>query len=107
MENNSIAEGKTTAIISYLTFLGTIIAIFMNLEPKNEFARFHTRQALGIQISLILLTALGSSSIYALYGFYIFIMLMWIYSFSGAVSGVKRCLPVIGPYFQKWFTFIQ
>ena len=30
--NNSIETGKTTAIISYLTIIGAIIAIFMNIE---------------------------------------------------------------------------
>ena len=49
MENfDDINKGKNIAIISYLTLIGTIIAILMNNEDKSEFARFHIRQALGI-----------------------------------------------------------
>ena len=33
-------EGKQTAIISYITIIGTIIAIFMNNEKKNTFNAF-------------------------------------------------------------------
>jgi len=32
--NNSIEEGKQAAIISYVTIIGTVIAIFMNNEKR-------------------------------------------------------------------------
>ena len=52
---NEIEQGKQTAIVSYLTIIGTIIAIFMNNETKNPFASFHIRQALGIFLTFFLL----------------------------------------------------
>ena len=55
-----IREGKSTAIVAYLTIIGAIIAIFMNSEPKNQFASFHIKQALGIHILYFLLVALIS-----------------------------------------------
>ena len=42
--------GKTTAIVAYITIIGCLIAITMNIEPKNAFARFHIRQAFGIHV---------------------------------------------------------
>ena len=36
MENNNIEQGKSTAIVSYITIIGAIAAIFMNQENKNE-----------------------------------------------------------------------
>jgi hypothetical protein len=49
MENSS--NLKNTAIIAYLTIIGSVIAIFMNQEEnKSEFASFHIRQALGLFI---------------------------------------------------------
>lgn len=46
---NTIIKGKQTAIISYLTLVGSVIAIFMNQdENRSNFASFHIRQALGI-----------------------------------------------------------
>ena len=48
---NPEGNAKTSAIISYITIVGTIIAYFMNMEEKNEFASFHIRQAFGINIT--------------------------------------------------------
>ena len=54
MTTEDIKNGKTSAIVAYLTMLGAIIAIFMNMEPKNPFARFHIRQAFGIFLPSLL-----------------------------------------------------
>ncbi len=46
---NDIEKGKNAAIVSYITIIGSIIAIFMNQdENRSNFASFHIRQALGI-----------------------------------------------------------
>ena len=108
MENN-VKEGKTTAIIAYLTMIGALIAITMNLEPKNAFARFHTRQAFGLHL-IFLASALFLSqwfNEYAWIGLYVFYLVLWFYGFIGALNNKKQSVPVLGPYFQKWFTFIQ
>ena len=55
MTNPTNDSGKNTAIISYITVIGAIIALFMNMENKNSFASFHIRQALGIFISFFLI----------------------------------------------------
>ena len=53
---NDIQKGKQAATVSYLTIIGTVIAIFMNQEEsKSEFASFHIRQALGIFLTFFLL----------------------------------------------------
>ncbi|MGC1515192.1 MAG: hypothetical protein WA810_06400 [Maribacter sp.] len=103
------AEGKTTAIVAYLTIVGALIAMSMNSEPKFKFARFHTRQAFGLHILFIALGILNSQwgNIYGFYGIYIFYLVLWFYGFMGAISNKEQSVPVLGPYFQKWFTFIQ
>lgn len=50
MEQNTVEEGKTIAIISYITWIGTIIAFIMNNDKKNPFASFHIRQMVGLSI---------------------------------------------------------
>jgi len=45
MEQSTIDEGKTIAIISYLTLIGLLIAFIMNNDKKNEFAKFHIGQS--------------------------------------------------------------
>jgi hypothetical protein len=51
--NNTIEEGKATAITSYILIVGVLIAISMNSENKNSFASFHIRQGLGLSITFI------------------------------------------------------
>ena len=48
--DDTIQNGKTTAIVAYLTMIGALIALSMNMEPKNTFARFHIRQAFGLHL---------------------------------------------------------
>ena len=101
-------EGKTTACIAYLTIVGSLIAITMNMEPKNTFARFHIRQAFGIHLLYhglaIVLTFTGivqaSFWLFLLYG------ILAVYGLMGALNQKKQSIPGIGPFFQKWFTFI-
>jgi hypothetical protein len=49
---DNVKEGKTTAIVAYLTIIGSLIAITMNMEPKNDFARFHPAGTLGKKLIL-------------------------------------------------------
>ncbi|RRJ91434.1 hypothetical protein [Flavobacterium macacae] len=102
---NTVEEGKTIAIVSHLSIIGTIIAIVMNNDKKNTFATFHIRQTLGI---FLLFFALGypvglfddwmiSSSLY------IFIFILWAYSFVSALQGQMNLIPLLGSFFQKFF----
>jgi len=104
-ESAYIKEGKSTATIAYITAVGGIIAIFMNLEPKNSFASFHTRQAIGIHLLFFILAPLmgGFTNIFILVAFWIFFFILWIYGFLGAMQGKRNLVPVIGKYFQQWF----
>jgi uncharacterized membrane protein len=104
MEN--IEKAKNTAIVAYLTIIGSVIAIFMNQEEnKSEFASFHIRQALGLFISFFLLGYFVgyANSWTATSAFYLFYFILWIYGFLGAVQGHKRELPLVGGFFQNLF----
>jgi len=109
MTAKEIKEGKIAAITAYITIVGALIAMFMNSEPKNAYARFHTRQAFGLHLGFLGCALFLSAwfSIYAWFALYIFYFVMWLYGFLGAISGKLNPLPVLSPYFQKWFTFIQ
>ncbi|SFT01097.1 hypothetical protein SAMN04487906_2490 [Zhouia amylolytica] len=109
MNNSIVKEGKTTAIIGYLTIAGALIAYSMNMESKNEFARFHIRQAFGIHLLYISIAIILGffENIYAYYGFWVFSLVLWVYGFSGALKGRKTIVPLVGELFQKWFKFIQ
>ena len=100
-----IETGKVTAIIAHLTIVGCIIAIFMNIDPKNRYAGFYIKQAFGIHLIFFMLayTVGGVNSWLVTGPFYLCFIILWAYSFIGAVSGEIKPLPKIGVYFQKWF----
>lgn len=102
-------EGKTTAVVAYFTIVGALIAFSMNAEPKNEFARFHTRQAFGLHLMFIGFAILSNTwgNLYSFFGLLACYFILWTYGFIGALSEKRQSVPVLGPYFQKWFTFIQ
>lgn len=109
MINYSIEEGKSTAIVSYITIIGAVIAIFMNSEKKNGFAAFHIRQALGIFISFFLLGYFIGyfDSWMVSSAFYLFYFVLWVYGFLGVLQGKMLLIPVLGEQFQKIFKNIE
>lgn len=106
---SSVKEGKTTALIAYFTIVGALIAMSMNQEPKNRFARFHTRQAFGLHLLFIAFGILSNNwgNIYSFFGLMLSYSILWFYGFLGALNEKEQSVPVLGPYFQKWFTFIS
>ncbi|MGB0890800.1 MAG: DUF4870 domain-containing protein [Flavobacteriaceae bacterium] len=108
MENQTVAEGKTIAIISYLTIIGTVIAYLMNMNKKNAFANFHIRQMIGIFI----LGMLNKYVIYDVIGSFfgwacgVLVFILWIVGFFGAIQGEEKKSPIFGEYFQEWFKSI-
>ena len=102
------SEAKTIAIVAYLTIVGALIAMTMNAEPKHDFGRFHTRQAFGLHLSFLGFALFLSVwfNQYAWIGLYVGYFALWLYGFTGALQGKKQSVPLLGSYFQKWFTFI-
>ncbi|TRZ45337.1 hypothetical protein [Robertkochia solimangrovi] len=109
MDQHTIREGKTTALVSYFSIVGTLIAIFMNLDPKNPFARFHIRQAFGINVLYLFFGYFVGyfQNIMIFWAFFTCFFVLWVYAFTGAVQNKMTEIPVLGPYFQRWFQFIQ
>lgn len=102
---NTIKEGKSAAIISYILIVGPLIAISINSDHKNQYASFHIRQGLGLTISFIILGVSISffENIYIAASMWIFISILTIYGIFSAASGSTKPLPLLGNLFQKTF----
>lgn len=98
-------EEKRIATISYLTIIGTIIAATMNSDAKSSFASFHIRQALGIFITFFgLAYVIGYFDSWMITSaFWVFIFVLWMYGFLGALEGKMRVVPILGPLYQQLF----
>lgn len=108
MTEQNIKDGKTWAAVSYLTIIGSIVAIIMNSDNKNPFVTFHNRQGIGL-----CLTYLAFGYAQGLYDnwmitlpFMICFGLLLIFGVITAISGKTVLIPVIGPLYQKLFANI-
>lgn len=106
MDQSTIDQGKTMAIIAYITLIGTLIAYLMNNDKKNAFASFHIGQALrawiaGIVISfaatiLVMITGITALSYLSWAG--------WILAILGlinAANGKVAKVPLVGDIASK------
>ncbi len=99
-------EGKTIAIIAYITFIGLIIAFVMNNEKKNSFARYHIQQSLGLALCALALAMINIIPflgwLISFLGFFI-ILYLWIMGLINAIGAKEKPLPIVGKKFEEWF----
>lgn len=89
-------NGKTIAIVSYITIIGWVIALVLNSSEKNSFASFHIRQALGLNLLWMVL------SIIPFFGWMIGLALV-VMGLLTAIGDRMVPVPFVGVYFQDWF----
>lgn len=101
--------GKTTALISYITIIGFLISWSRHSDRPTTFSSFHLRQAFGAHLFYH-----ASSYLLNFYTFLIPFYILYVVYLSALIFGVvsvrkERCnsLPLLGCYFQNWFTFIK
>ncbi|EGV44953.1 hypothetical protein BZARG_7 [Bizionia argentinensis JUB59] len=104
--NSNIAEGKSIATIAYLTIIGLIIAFVMNNEKKNEFAKYHIIQSLGLALTGLALGVIGMIPLLgwliSIVGFFV-IIYMWIMGLMNAINEKQVPLPILGKKYEEWF----
>lgn len=123
MENQESAPGpapsssgmdpKTLGIITYLTLIGFIIGFVIYNGNKTEYAAFHVRQMLGLvlcgvvmQVSAFVLAFIPILG-WAVIGIaWIFLVVLWVIGFIGALNNEQKLVPVLGEKFQEWFSGI-
>ncbi|SFJ83683.1 DUF4870 domain-containing protein [Myroides guanonis] len=108
---NSIntSQGKTIAIVSYLTIIGTVIAFIMNKNNPTSLGRFHIRQSIGITVISIGLSVLNFVPVVGGIIAQIASILILVALILGIIAAVKeeeKPTPFIGGLFQKWFSSI-
>ncbi|MDN6280917.1 MAG: hypothetical protein L0J45_07920, partial [Psychroflexus sp.] len=98
------SEGKTIAIISYLTLIGLIIAFVMNNDKKEAFPTYHIKQSLGIGLTGLALGIVGMVPILgwiaSILGSFVLIYL-WIMGLVNAVNGREKPVPWIGDKYEE------
>ena len=108
MNDHIVKAGKTLACVSYLPIFGTLIAYYLNADKKNPFTSFHVRQALGIWLFYFICAISVSNIDLAMLRLclWTFFGVLLLYGIAMAYSGKYQTVPIIGSYFQKWFSNI-
>lgn len=101
-------EGKNTAMLAYIPFVGFLIAYFINAEDKNEFATWHIKNMFGLFLlffsALVIQAQVHSLSGDLLWGL---TFGFWIFSFIMAAKFKKTGIPYLSSRFQEWFQFLS
>jgi uncharacterized membrane protein len=99
-------EDKTVAILSYITIIGFIAAIFMHMNQKTALGAFHLRQVLGLVLTGL---AGGVCAVVPILGWLVWfvvvigLFLLWLIGLLSAVKGEMRPMPILGAHYQRWF----
>ena len=97
-----LSDGKNVAIIAHITLIGWIIALIMNNNNKSEYASFYIRQVLGIMLFFLVLSFIPVIGWFVNIG----ILILWIISLVGSLSGEMKPIPLLGNQIQEWFKFL-
>ena len=103
-------DGKTVAIISYITFIGWLIALILHSGNKTKLGGFHLRQmlglmllAFGISLCSFILAFIPFFGWLVQLGLSIGIFIFWLLGLLSAINGEQKPLPYIGKPMQKMF----
>ncbi|NND88245.1 MAG: hypothetical protein HKM28_03250 [Flavobacteriaceae bacterium] len=100
--------GYTKALIAYITFIGMLIAYFMNRDQRDAFATWHIKNMFGLVLLLLISqVAQGYIDIRLGEALWIVAFVWWAFSLTSALLGKRATIPGISEYFQKWFTFLD
>lgn len=110
-------NGKTVAIVSYLSIIGWVIAFVLHGNNKTPLGAYHLRQtitlfivSMGIwilEMILAFIPYIGWALDILLIFVYIALFILWIIGFIGALNGEEKPMPVIGSKAQEWFKGIK
>lgn len=108
--SQTASQGKTIAIIAYITIIGLIVAFVMNNEKKDTYASYHIKQSLGLGLSGLAFFIIG---IIPILGWLIsflgsfLIIFLWIMGLINAVNNKEQPVPLLGKKFEQWFKNIN
>jgi uncharacterized membrane protein len=111
---NNVDNGKTTAIVSYITIIGWLIAYFaMHQSKKTSLGSYHLRQTLllficaivyQIVVTVITMAVPAIGLILSLLS--LAFLVLWIMGLISAINGQEKPMPLIGEKAQELFKSI-
>ena len=91
--------GRLVAIFSYITIVGWVLALILNLNNKTSLGSFHVRQALLLMLAWVVFSWIPVIGWIVALVLFIF----WIMGLVYAINNKEKEVPIIGPLAQQWF----
>jgi uncharacterized membrane protein len=99
-------EDRTVAVLSYITLIGFIAAIFMHQNHKTPLGAFHLRQMLGMLLTSAAGAVFGVVPILGWIVWFLVVIcvfVLWILGLLAALRGDMQPVPILGAHYQRWF----
>lgn len=110
MEQSANSNGKTAAIVSYISIIGWLISYFALNNPKTSIASYHLRQTLllyicafAFQIIIYIVIFTIPFLAFILWLVWIGFLILWIMGLIAAINGEEKPMPLIGEKAQELF----
>ena len=98
-------QDKTIAIVAYLTIIGLVVALVLNNEKKDLFAKYHIRQSLGLVLTSLDLSLINVIPILgwivSMVGAFV-LLYMWVMGLLNAINGREKPVPILGEKYEEW-----
>jgi uncharacterized membrane protein len=106
---NTKNKRRNIAVIAYLTFIGLLVAFYLNRDHKYEVATYHIKNMFGL-VLLMMVSQIAQSNYYMmLFGelLWVVLFILWVISIYNAFQNEKKAIPWLSDKFQVWFTFLN
>ena len=98
-------QDKTIAIVEYLTIIGLVVALVLNNEKRDLFAKYHIRQSLGLVLTSLALSLINVIPILgwivSMVGAFV-LLYMWVMGLLNAINGREKPVPILGEKYEEW-----
>jgi uncharacterized membrane protein len=108
--NSVTTENKTTAIVSYLTLIGFVVAVILHGQKKTRLGAYHLRQSLGLMLTSVALMVGGTVLMFIPFigwlismAAWVGLLVLWVTGLLAAASGEQKPVALLGVHFEKWF----
>lgn len=99
------SQDKTIAIVAYLTIIGLVVALVLNNEKRDLFAKYHIRQSLGLVLTSLALSLINVIPILgwivSMVGAFV-LLYMWVMGLLNAINGREKPVPILGEKYEEW-----
>ena len=106
---NTNNKERNISVIAYMTFIGLLVAFYLNRDHKFEVATYHIKNMFGLVLLMLISQVAQSTDHLMFFGEFLWVVLfiLWVISIYNAFQNEKKAIPWLSDKFQVWFTFLN